>query len=106
MTIGLVACVFLLEHLFSKPASAFDTFFFRQMLSEAGGSLPGRPSSQVCLTFFLLAVATIIFDRENKRRIEAFQVIVALAMFFPLLVILGYLLSSHFLGGLWCSSQS
>jgi PAS domain S-box-containing protein len=94
MTIGLVACVFLLEHLLSKQASAFDMFFFRQMLFEAGSSLPGRPSSQVCLTFFLLALATIIFDRENKRRIEAFQVIVALAMFFPLLVILGYLLST------------
>jgi PAS domain S-box-containing protein len=94
MTIGLIACVFLLEHLLSKQASAFDMFFFKQMLFEAGGSLPGRPSSQVCLTFFLLALATIIFDRENKRRIEVFQVIVALAMFFPLLVILGYLLST------------
>jgi PAS domain S-box-containing protein len=99
MAIGLVACVFLLEHLFSKPASTFDTFFFRQMLFEAGDSLSGRPSSQVCLTFFLLAVATIIFDRENKRRIRAFQVIVAVAMFFPLLVILSYLLSTTSLEG-------
>ena len=46
-----------------------------------------------------IAVATIIFDREDKRRIEAFQVIVALAMFFPLLVILGYLLSTTSLEG-------
>ena len=99
MTIGLVACVFLLEHLFSKPASTFDTFFFRQMLFESGDSLPGRPSSQICLAFFLLAVATIIFDREDKRRIEVFQVFVALAMFFPLLVILGYLLSTTSLEG-------
>ena len=94
MAIGALACVFLSEHLFGKPLGTFDTFFFRQMLLPAGNAFPGRPSSQVCTTFILLAIAAIVFDRENKRRIEAFQVIVALAMFFPLLVIHGYLLSA------------
>ncbi len=91
--IGLVAFVFLLERVFSKPSSTFDTLFFRELLLKMGHSTPGRPSPQTCSTFLLLAVASLVFDRENKRRIEAFQIIVALAMFFPLLAIHGYLLS-------------
>ena len=42
----------------------------------------------------MLAVATLVFDRKDKHRIEAFQVVVALAMFLPLLAIHGYLLSA------------
>jgi signal transduction histidine kinase/CheY-like chemotaxis protein len=92
--IGLGAFAFLLEYALRKPVSTFDALLFREILYKAGGSFPGRPAPQTCATFFLLAVATLVFDREHKRRIEAFQVVVALAMFFPLLAILGYLLSA------------
>jgi signal transduction histidine kinase len=94
LTIGLVASVFLLEYTLRHPVSAFDSFLFRELLFKAGGSFPGRPAVQTCATFLLLAVATLVFDREDKRRIEVFQVVVALAMFLPLLAIHGYLLSA------------
>jgi uncharacterized membrane protein len=41
-----------------------------------------------------MAFATLVFDRKDKRRIEAFQVVVALSMFLPLMAIHGYLLSA------------
>ena len=91
LTIGLVAFVFLLEHAFNKPISEFDTFFFKQMVFKEGGP-SGRPALESCATFFMLAIATLVFDRKDKRRIEAFQVVVALAMFLPFLAIHGYLL--------------
>jgi hypothetical protein len=91
LTIGLVAFVFLVEHGFNKPISAFDTFFFKQMVFKEGGP-SGRPALESCATFFILAIATLAFDRKDKRRIEAFQVVVALAMFLPFLAIHGYLL--------------
>jgi signal transduction histidine kinase/CheY-like chemotaxis protein len=92
--VGLVASVFLLEYAFRKPVSTFDTLLFGQLLFKAGGTFPGRPAVQTCATFFMLAVATLVFDRKDKHRIEAFQVVVALAMFLPLLAIHGYLLSA------------
>jgi signal transduction histidine kinase/CheY-like chemotaxis protein len=92
LTIGLVSFVFLLEHAFSEPINGFDTFFFRQLVLKEGYPA-GRPALETCATFFILAVAMLVFDREDKRRIEAVQVLVALAMFFPLLAIHGYLLS-------------
>jgi signal transduction histidine kinase len=91
---GLVASVFLLEYGVSRPVSTFDTLLFGQLLFKAGGTFPRRPAVQTCATFFMLAVATLVFDRKDKRRIEAFQVVVALAMFLPLLAIHGYLLSA------------
>jgi hypothetical protein len=96
VSIGLLAAVFLLEYMVRKSVSAFDSLLFGQMLSKAGGSFPGRPAPQTCTTFFVLAVAILVFDREDKRRIEAFQIIVALAMFLPILAIHGYLLSAAF----------
>lgn len=41
-----------------------------------------------------MAFATLVFDQKDKRRIEAFQIVVALAMFLPLMAIHGYLLSA------------
>ena len=93
ITIGLVAVVFLLEHALHKPVGIFDSLLFKETLHKAGGSLPGRPAIQTCATLFLLAIAALVFHRENKRRVEAFQIIVLLGMFFPLLAIQGYLLS-------------
>jgi hypothetical protein len=65
---------------------AFNAFLFKEMLPKEGPPF-GRPALESCISFFLLAVATLVFHQENKRRIEAFQVVVALAMFFPLLAI-------------------
>jgi signal transduction histidine kinase/CheY-like chemotaxis protein len=93
LTIGLVATVFLLEHALGKPINSFDTFFFRQMVLQEGGPT-GRPALESCAAFFMLAVAMLVFDRKDKRRIEAVQIIVALAMFFPLVAVHGYLLSA------------
>jgi hypothetical protein len=81
--IALVSLVFILEYVFGKPLSTFDTLLFRQLLHKAGGSYPGRPAPETCITFFVLAVAVLVFDGKGKRRIEAFQVLVALAMFLP-----------------------
>jgi signal transduction histidine kinase/DNA-binding response OmpR family regulator len=92
--IGLVAFAFLLEYAFRSPVSTFDALLFKELLFKAGGSFPGRPALQTCATFFLFAVAALVFDRKDKRRIEVFQIVVALAMFLPLLAIHGYLLSS------------
>jgi two-component system sensor histidine kinase/response regulator len=93
LTIGIVATVFLFEHAFGKPINRFDTFFFRQMVLKEGGPT-GRPALESCATFFMLALAILAFDQGNKRRIEAIQVVVALALFFPLLAIHGYILSA------------
>jgi len=93
LTIGAIALVFLWEHAFGKPISKFDTLFFRETVLKEGGPT-GRPALESCATFFVLAGAMLIFHRENIRRIEAVQVLVALAMFFPLLAIYGYLLTA------------
>ena len=92
--IGLIALVFLWEYACLKPVSHFDTLLFPHLLHKAGGTFPGRPAVQTCVTFFMLAVATLVFDRNDKRRIEAFQIVIALAMFLPLLAIHGYALSA------------
>jgi signal transduction histidine kinase/CheY-like chemotaxis protein len=91
--IGLVASIFLLEYAFGKPRSAFDQLFFTQMVIKEGGP-SGRPALESCVSFFLLALATLVFDRKDKRRIEAFQIVVALAMFLPLLAVHSYLLDA------------
>jgi hypothetical protein len=92
VTIGLVACVFMLEYAFSAPLSTFDTLLFNQMVFKAGNSFPGRPDLETCATLFMLTVAALVFDRKDRGRIEAFQVVVALAMFLPILAIHGYVL--------------
>ena len=63
---GLVASVFLLEYGFSRPVSTFDTLLFGQLLFKAGGTFPGRPAVQTCATFFMLAVATLVFDQKTS----------------------------------------
>jgi CheY-like chemotaxis protein len=91
---GLITLGFLLEYALRNPVSPFDKWFFQKLLYKAGGSFPGRPALQTCITFFLMAFATLVFDQKDKRRIEAFQIVVALAMFLPLMAIHGYLLSA------------
>jgi signal transduction histidine kinase/CheY-like chemotaxis protein len=93
LAIGVAALVFLLEHALGWPISRFDTFFFREMVLREGGP-NGRPALESCATFFVLSVAMLVCDREDKRRIEAVQILVVLSMFFPLLAIHGYLLSA------------
>ncbi|HEY0793594.1 MAG TPA: hypothetical protein VGD78_21210, partial [Chthoniobacterales bacterium] len=92
VAIGLVSLAFLAEYLLGQPVSAFDALLFKHLLFKAGGSFPGRPAQQTCTTFLLLAIAALVFDRKDKRRIEVFQAVVALAMFCPLLAIFGYVL--------------
>jgi signal transduction histidine kinase/DNA-binding response OmpR family regulator len=92
--IGFTSFVFLCEYALRKPVSTFDTLLFRELLFKAGGSFPGRPAPQTCATFFILAAAILVFERKDKDRIKAFQIVVALAMFLPLLAIHGYLLSA------------
>jgi hypothetical protein len=75
------ASAFLLEYLLAIPLNAFDQLLFKPLLWKAGGSFPGRPAPQTCITFIMLSVAVLVFNRRDKRRIEVFQVIVALAMF-------------------------
>jgi signal transduction histidine kinase len=94
LLIALITIGFLLEYAFRNPVSTFDKWFFPELLYKAGGSFPGRPALQTCVTFFLLAFATLVFDRKDKRRIEAFQIVVTLAMFLPLMAIHGSLLSA------------
>jgi hypothetical protein len=71
LLIGLITIGFLLEYALRNPVSTFDKWFFPELLYKAGGSFPGRPALQTCVTFFLLAFATLVFDRKDKRRIES-----------------------------------
>jgi signal transduction histidine kinase len=90
--IALFASTFLVEYLVAIPLSSFDQLLFKPILFKASGSFPGRPAPQTCATFVLLSVAVLVFHRQDKRRIEIFQIIVTLAMFLPALAVLGYLL--------------
>jgi PAS domain S-box-containing protein len=86
---ALVGALSLSEHVFGWNLG-IDQLLFRESLSEAGPSFPGRMGPAACLDFLLLGSSLVLIDWKNRRDLWLSPYLAAASMPITLLAFLSY----------------
>jgi hypothetical protein len=94
-TLGVVvlcfATVFLLEYLSGIRMPDLDIFFLPDAVGQRVTLYSARPCSQSALTSLFFALALLFYNRNPRWRLRTFQIGTLVALAFPTLAALGYI---------------